>query len=74
MCVIHSVLHSSEVMWQRKCEVRSSYFRAYTWQWSAVAECQQLTPIILTIWEAEIQRIIIQSQPGQMVQETLSPK
>jgi hypothetical protein len=31
-------------------------------------------PIILATWEAEMRRIIVQSQPGQIVQETLSRK
>jgi hypothetical protein len=31
-------------------------------------------PIILATWEAEIRRIEIQSQPRQIVQETLSQK
>jgi hypothetical protein len=33
-----------------------------------------LTPIILTTQEAEIRRILVQSQPGQIVHETLSRK
>jgi hypothetical protein len=33
-----------------------------------------LTPIILTTQEEEIRRILIQSQPGQIVCETLSQK
>jgi hypothetical protein len=33
-----------------------------------------LTPIILTTQEAEIRRILVQSQPGQRVPETLSRK
>jgi hypothetical protein len=35
---------------------------------------QWLTPVILAIQEAEIRRIEIQSQPGQIVRETLSQK
>jgi hypothetical protein len=27
-------------------------------------------PIILAIWEAEIQRIVVQGQPGQIVHKT----
>jgi hypothetical protein len=38
------------------------------------AGCQWLTPIILTTEEAEIRRIDVQSQPGQIVLETLSRK
>jgi hypothetical protein len=33
-----------------------------------------LTPVILDIQEAEIRRIVIQSQPRQIVWETLSQK
>jgi hypothetical protein len=33
-----------------------------------------LTPIILATWEAEIRRITVQGQPGQIIQETLSWK
>jgi hypothetical protein len=33
-----------------------------------------LTPVILAIQEAEIRRIMVQSQPGQIVCETLSQK
>jgi hypothetical protein len=33
-----------------------------------------LTPIILVTWEAEIRRIAVQSQPRQIVLETLSHK
>jgi hypothetical protein len=38
------------------------------------ARHQWLTPIILATQEAEIRRMIVQSQPGQIVQETLSQK
>jgi hypothetical protein len=49
-------------------------------QAGAVAEvvehlgCQWLMPVILAIQEAEIRRIIVRSQPGQIVCETLSQK
>jgi hypothetical protein len=36
------------------------------------AWCRWLVPIILATQEAEIRRITVQSQPGQIVQETLS--
>jgi hypothetical protein len=38
------------------------------------ARCQWLTPIISSSQEAEIRRITVQSQPGQIVFETLSQK
>jgi hypothetical protein len=37
------------------------------------ARCWWLTPVIL-ITQAEIKRILVQSQPGQAVYETLSQK
>jgi hypothetical protein len=38
------------------------------------AECQWLTPVHTSYSEAEIRRITIQSQPGQIVCETLPQK
>jgi hypothetical protein len=36
--------------------------------------CQWLTPVILATQEADIRRIMVQSQPRQMVRETVSQK
>jgi hypothetical protein len=38
------------------------------------AGCQWLMPVILAIQEAEIRRIMVQSQPRQIVCKTLSQK
>jgi hypothetical protein len=39
-----------------------------------VARCLWLMPVILAPQEAEIRRIMVESQPGQIVWETLSQK
>jgi hypothetical protein len=39
---------------------------------SELARCQWLTSVILATQEAEIRRIVVQSQPGQIVHELLS--
>jgi hypothetical protein len=39
-----------------------------------MARCPWLVPVILATQEAEIRRIVVWSQPGQMVHETLSWK
>jgi hypothetical protein len=39
-----------------------------------LARHQWLTPVILATQEAQIRRIVVQSQPGQIVPETLSQK
>jgi hypothetical protein len=39
-----------------------------------VAGCQWLTPVILVTQEAEIMRIVVRSQPRQIVHKTLSQK
>jgi hypothetical protein len=36
------------------------------------AGCWWLTPVIPATWEADIERIEIQAQPGQIVHETTS--
>jgi hypothetical protein len=35
---------------------------------------QWLTPVILAAWESAIRRIVVQSQPGQIVHKTPSQK
>jgi hypothetical protein len=35
-----------------------------------MARCPWFMPIILATWEAEIQRIVVLAQPGQIVHET----
>jgi hypothetical protein len=39
-----------------------------------IARCWWLTPVLLPTQEAEIRRITVRSQPGQIVQEALSQK
>jgi hypothetical protein len=41
---------------------------------SGVAEDWSLMPVFLATWEAEVERIAVQSQPKQIVLKTLSPK
>jgi hypothetical protein len=41
-------------------------------QMVATAWCQWLTPVILATWEAEVGRIWVGGQPGQIVLQTLS--
>jgi hypothetical protein len=41
---------------------------------ATLAECQWLTPVIISIWEAGVRRIVVQSQPRQIVCKILSQK
>jgi hypothetical protein len=43
-------------------------------KWSLLAKYQWLMPVILATQEAEIRRIMVQSQPRQIVCKTLSQK
>jgi hypothetical protein len=38
-----------------------------------IARHQWITPVILATWEAEIRRITVQDQSGQMIYESLPP-
>jgi hypothetical protein len=38
------------------------------------ARCWWLMLVILATWEVDIQRIVVQGQPGHIVHETPSPK
>jgi hypothetical protein len=51
-------------VWASECSIKSG----------SAARCQRLSPVILATQEAEIRRISVQSQPRQIVRETLSPK
>jgi hypothetical protein len=46
----------------------------YCVQMTILAGCWWLMPVILASQEAEIRRITVQSQPGEILQETLSCK
>jgi hypothetical protein len=45
-----------------------------TWKLKHSARHQWLTPAIVAIWEAEVGKIAVHGQPGQIVHETPSPK
>jgi hypothetical protein len=54
------------------------YFKDFRWISIPYFQIQQdyqwLTPILLTTWGVEIEKIVVQGQPGQIIQETPSPK
>jgi hypothetical protein len=54
--------------WDYNCESLCLALEVHT---SAGAGCWWLTPVILVTQEAEIRRIIVQSQPWQIVCKTL---
>jgi hypothetical protein len=39
-----------------------------------LARCRWLTPVILATREAEIRRVLVGSQPGEIIHDTLSRK
>jgi hypothetical protein len=47
---------------------------AWNIKWLLRTGCWWLTPVILATHEAEIRRLVVQSQPGKIVYETLSQK
>jgi hypothetical protein len=53
-------------------QVEKTYVSFTLLKLSKKARCQWLTPVILATQEAEIRRIKVQSQTGQIVHETLS--
>jgi hypothetical protein len=57
-----------------KAKKASSFRPMCTASLKAQARCQWLMPVILAIQEAEIKRIMVQSQPRQIIHETLSQK
>jgi hypothetical protein len=62
----HHILKSSS-RYINNLNIKLTIYRSYI-----QARCWWLTPIILAIQEAEIRRIVVQSQPRQIVGETLS--
>jgi hypothetical protein len=60
----HLRLHS-------ECESRLSYLAGYCLKKQKQAGRWWLTPVILTTQKAESRRIVVQSQAGQIVRETL---
>jgi hypothetical protein len=84
VCQTKKVLGSSPLDWKVRMSREREYFSG-TWQRtksrystgskiSNRAGHQWLTPVILATQEAAIRRVIVRSQPGQTVRETLSQK
>jgi hypothetical protein len=55
-------------------ELKTQHHKKKKRRLTVKARHQWLTPAILATWEAEIRRIMVQSQPRQIVPETLSQK
>jgi hypothetical protein len=56
------------------CSVTEMDYMTSQSQYSIIlARCQWLTPVILQIWEAEMGRITVRSQPRQTVHENFPP-
>jgi hypothetical protein len=67
MCLKHRHFEDGNGVWKCKkvlCQKNDSL----------VSGCWRLTPVILATQEAESRMILVQSQPGQIVLKTLSPK
>jgi hypothetical protein len=60
--------------WQEEQPGRSSEASISLFKNGCLSRWQWLLPVILATWEAEIRRLTIQGQPGQIIRETASPE